>query len=490
MAAVRIAMFCLLALLLMPAGAQAAFPGQNGDIAVTFDQECDGETVSVLTFDPDTGLETDHDIAPAGRDPAWSASGNQVAFDVLQNIYVQTLGSSSQPMANGTSPSWSPDGRLAYLNGGGIATINADGSGFQQVLTADFTEVVRTPRWSPDGTRIAFSARFDGEADNELYVLKLADSSVTKLTDNAVSDTAPSWAPTGDELVFLRNFSTIHRMAANGGVASAALATGADGPAWSPDGTRIVFSVGFGGGLGSGIVSMSPDGSDQQAEFSIPGYCVETPDWQPLPVNTPSTYARPKAATPILAPLVPAYATCTSPNRVHGGSLNYGSCAPPDHLSPTLTVGVGDGSLAFSRSVGSVRLAALPGVPGGIDDADMALRLSITNVMRKSDLSDYPGELGVDLSLQMTDKEGAVGQTAMGFGLSATAPCTATDSTIDGATCALDTTVEALIPAAITEGARAVFELGPIRVRDGGTDEDADTPAGDGVLATQGVFVP
>ena len=152
---------------------EAAFPGQNGEIAITLDQECDGETISVLSVRPGyhLGLETDHDIGPAGRDPAWSVTGNQIAFDVSQQIYVQTLGSSSQPVANGTSPSWSPGGRLADLSGGGIATINADGSGFQQVLTADFTDVVRTPRWSPDGSRIAFSARFDGEADNEIWVL-------------------------------------------------------------------------------------------------------------------------------------------------------------------------------------------------------------------------------------------------------------------------------------------------------------------------------
>ncbi len=118
------------------------------------------------------------------------------------------------------------------------------------------------------------------------------------------------------------------------------------------------------------------------------------------------------------------------------------------------------------------------------------MRLSITNVMRKSDLSDYTGELGVDLSFQLTDREGSVSQTSMPSGGSFTAPCTATTSTIDGATCAVDTTVEALIPNAITEGARAIFELGPIKVRDGGPDENADTPAGDGLLATQGVFVP
>ena len=69
-------------------------------------------------------------------------------------------------------------------------------------------------------------------------------------------------------------------------------------------------------------------------------------------------------------------------------------------------------------------------------------------------------------------------------------PCTATASTIDGATCARRHDLKALVPNAITEGDRSTFELGPIKVRDGGPDEDADTPAGNGTLATQGVFVP
>ena len=121
----------------------------------------------------------------------------------------------------------------------------------------------------------------------------------------------------------------------------------------------------------------------------------------------------------------------------------------------------------------------------------MRIRLSITNVMRKSDLSEYTGELGLDVPLALTDKEGAVAQTTMPITLSASVPCTPTpDLPFDGSTCFIDTTAEALIPGAITEGARQVLALDPIRVRDGGADEDADTETGDGVLATQGVFVP
>ena len=49
------------------------------------------------------------------------------------------------------------------------------------------------PSWSPDGTRIAFAA--DGGLDSEIYVLDLASSTVTQLTDNQAEDTMPDWGP-------------------------------------------------------------------------------------------------------------------------------------------------------------------------------------------------------------------------------------------------------------------------------------------------------
>ena len=50
------------------------------------------------------------------------------------------------------------------------------------------------------------------------------------------------------------------------------------------------------------------------------------PDWQPLPPLPPADpgYPRPKGATPLSVPLVPAYRACTNPNRTHGPPLASG----------------------------------------------------------------------------------------------------------------------------------------------------------------------
>jgi hypothetical protein len=68
-------------------------------------------------------------------------------------------------------------------------------------------------------------------------------------------------------------------------------------------------------------------------------------------------------------------------------------------------------------------------------------------------------------------------------------PCTTTGDDTVGSTCAVDTTVDALVPGAVREKARAIWELGQIEVRDGGADGDADTDPNT-PFTRQGIFIP
>jgi hypothetical protein len=217
-------------------------------------------------------------------------------------------------------------------------------------------------------------------------------------------------------------------------------------------------------------------------------------DWQPLPVETANPHVRPKGATPFRVPLVPAAKPCTSPNRMHGPPLAFGSCNPPQPGSTYLTVGVGDGSPALSRSVGHVRLNVIVGVPGPPDDSDVQIRFNLTNVMRASDLSEYTGELRTELTVRRTDRDpplSAPHSTSMDFPFAFTVPCAPTPaSSLDASTCNSQTSVNAIVPLAVEDTHRAIWALDALRVYDGGPDEDADTEEDNSLFATQGVFLP
>jgi hypothetical protein len=206
-------------------------------------------------------------------------------------------------------------------------------------------------------------------------------------------------------------------------------------------------------------------------------------------------YPRPKGATPVLASLVPAFKQCASPNSSHGAPLTNPSCNPPTQESSRLTVGSPDANGQPAKSAGQLRLDTINGNPStSTDEADVSVRLNITDVREQSDLSDYTGELEGTLSLRITDKANGGSATDPGTAtdleFAFSAPCQATPDTTVGSTCAVTTTADAVVPGAVTEGDRAIWELGQVNVFDGGDDGVASTHGDNKVFARQGIFVP
>ena len=191
-------------------------------------------------------------------------------------------------------------------------------------------------------------------------------------------------------------------------------------------------------------------------------------------------FPRPKGATPTRISLVPAFNACTSPNMTHGPPLASGSCNPPAQTSPNVTVGTNDANGQAANSSGYVLYTVMPGVPGTPEDeADMAFRFSLTDVRNRSGLADYPGELQVRGSLRITDTANGPAadqpSTVQDLFVPVNALCTPTPDQTIGATCEVVTTLDAVTPGLVDEGARAVWELRHVEVMDGGPDGDADT---------------
>jgi hypothetical protein len=126
-------------------------------------------------------------------------------------------------------------------------------------------------------------------------------------------------------------------------------------------------------------------------------------------------------------------------------------------------------------------------------EADVGIAISLTDVFRAGTLADYTGELEGRLALRITDRaSGAAGTeaaTVVDTPLHATLGCTATEADTDGAVCASLTSANALIPGSVLSGRRAVWELGPVEVYDGGTDERAATTTDNRLLAREGIYV-
>jgi hypothetical protein len=207
------------------------------------------------------------------------------------------------------------------------------------------------------------------------------------------------------------------------------------------------------------------------------------------------SFARPKGATPILVSLALAYDQCVSGNRQHGPPLSAGSCNPPHQSSGQLTVGTLDANGRPAGFVGSVRLDAKLGNLGTPEnEADVLVAASLTDVRNRGDLSDYTGELLVDSALRITDHYNGPAQdepaTAQDTSFPMTMSCSPTPSAAIGGACALSSSFNAIVPGAVPEGKRAIWQLGEIDVFDGGSDGVASTTSGNTLFADEGIFTP
>lgn len=134
------------------------------------------------------------------------------------------------------------------------------------------------PSWSPDGSKIAYSSRVDGNA--EIYVMNADGSGKSRRTHHLAEDTDPDWSPDGMQIAFTRmedGIRSIFVMNTDGSGPKALTTQNDYQPDWSPDGTRVAF-VSERGGLRR-IFVMNADGS---LPFAITASGnVHSPVWSP-----------------------------------------------------------------------------------------------------------------------------------------------------------------------------------------------------------------
>lgn len=131
----------------------------------------------------------------------------------LNGLYLEDLATSERRRLNAqdgyvNSPSWSPDGsQVAYSftdeeGFSHLYTIDTrdDDAEPQQITTGEVVD--DNPRWSPDGTRIVFSSIRDGDFDWRLFILDLADGSLTQVGSTDGHSVFPDWSHDGRFIVY------------------------------------------------------------------------------------------------------------------------------------------------------------------------------------------------------------------------------------------------------------------------------------------------
>lgn len=116
-----------------------------------------------------------------------------------------------------------------------IYLMNADGS---NVAPLTQTCLDSDPAWSPDGAQIAFISRRDGAP--ALYVMNANGRDAHRVTPAGVFAAHPAWSQNG--LIAFDSLPGIQTIKPDGSALTRLTADGLD-PSWSPDGSRIAFSL-------------------------------------------------------------------------------------------------------------------------------------------------------------------------------------------------------------------------------------------------------
>ena len=201
----------------------------------------------------------------------WSADGSRLFFTKLEierntnaynDLYALDAATGKESRLTkglrARDPHLSPDGKtlVFVMNRMGmtrIALLNLDATSGRPAEERDIVPVTswgpeqyETPRWSPDGTRIAAGLWQPG-GKRDIRVLDTAGNVVEKVTDDRAVDCGPAWSPDGKHLFFSSDRSGVFNLYAYE-LASKRLFQvtnvlgGAFAPSPAPDGGSLAFA--------------------------------------------------------------------------------------------------------------------------------------------------------------------------------------------------------------------------------------------------------
>lgn len=227
----------------------------DGELRV-FDTKAKKDAAISITV-PDDGLArrpSRISVANFIEDVSLSPKGERVLFCARGDIFTApvekgpTRNLTHSSGAHDKWPRWSPDGsRIAFISDKTgeeeVWVVGQDGTTPPEQLTTGGKAFRYAPEWAPDGKRIAFA-----DKDGKILILTLADKKLTEIVDSPrgqIRDYA--WSPRGNHLAFSMpndtGFRSIYIWSAGDGKLRQVTESyfNAHTPTWDPQGNYLYY---------------------------------------------------------------------------------------------------------------------------------------------------------------------------------------------------------------------------------------------------------
>lgn len=133
---------------------------------------------------------------------------------------------------------------IVFVSGEDIWTVPATGGIAQRLTFHDGEE--RYPRFSPDGSLIAFTGYYDGNPD--VYVMNPYGGNITRVTYHPGNEQVVGWHPTKNKIIYLTangdypGFTKLFLVSPDGSGTEELILHESGNGCFSPDGSRIVYT--------------------------------------------------------------------------------------------------------------------------------------------------------------------------------------------------------------------------------------------------------